>query len=64
MPYPKEDLFNFQRVCTKVVQPSGAKWGKTGKTAVLPGFCKMERAVIWVLSGLGARATQVAPVGR
>ena len=43
MPYPKEDLFNFQRVCTKVVQPSGAKWGKTGKTAVLPGFCKKER---------------------
>jgi hypothetical protein len=29
--------------------------GKTGKTVVLPGFCKIERDhVIGVLSGLGA----------
>ena len=44
----------------------GAIGGKTGKTVVLPGFCKIEwggsggacRGVIGALSGLGAR---VAP---
>ena len=40
---------------------SGAIWGKTGKTQVLPWFWKSRRrqrrraAIIGVLSGLGAR---------
>ena len=48
----------------------GGKTGKTGKTAVLPGLCKIECGggsggaplCIEVLSGLGACAAPVAPL--
>ena len=48
------------------LQARGAIRGKTGKTAVLPGFCQIERGgvpprhVIGVLSGVTVRAALVA----
>ena len=47
----------------------GAIGGKTGKTAVLPGFCQIEHGggpplhVIGVLSGVTMRAALVVPLG-
>ena len=47
----------------------GAIGGKTGKTAILPGFCQIERGgaplrhVIGVLSGVTVHAALVAPLG-
>ena len=45
-----------------IIHVSGTVGGKTGKTAVLPGFCKLERAsLLVVLPGLFARRADNKP---